>query len=355
MAKSCVGLDIGTSAIKVAQISRMGQSFVLDRVQVAPLPMGSIEGGSVVNTPVVAQTVVTVLHQARIRSRRVMAAVAGEAVIHRIIKMPNMPRKELDGAIGWESEKYIPFSLAEAVYDYDIVQELPESNEIEILLVAAQRSIIESHIAALTKARLQVLAIDVQPLALSRALGNYFSAEGPQGTIAVLDVGAGTSDLTIFSAGVQRFIRIIPIGGNYFTNAIAKRLNISSQEAESLKISQGMAPLPGQPSDSAENEQLASIIGGVMDELVMEIRRSIDYYHLQYHENVSTLVTTGGGIGLRNMDAYLAQALGLRVEIADPLSELHSSSARCAPKLLASAGPIFSVAIGLALRGVQEW
>lgn len=355
MAKTCVGLDIGTSAIKVAQISRIGKGYLLDRVGVAPLPMGSIDGGSVVNVPVVAQAAGHVLRQTRIHTRRVMAAVAGEAVIHRIIKLPSMPRKELDGAIGWESEKYIPFPLAEAVFDYDVIQDLPESNEVEILLVAAQRSIIESHLAVLTKARLQVLAVDVQPLALARALENYFNAEGPQGNIAVLDVGAGTSDLAIFSAGIQRFIRIIPIGGNYFTNAIAKRLNISNQEAETLKIAKGMVSLPGQPVDSSENEQLATIISGVMEELVMEIRRSIDYFHLQNHEEVARLVTTGGGIVLRNMDTYIAQALGLRVEVADPLALLHPSSARCAPQLLASAGPIFSVAIGLALRGVQEW
>ena len=165
MAKTCVGLDIGTSAIKVAQISRIGQSFVLNRVGMVPLPMGSIDGGSVVNVPAVAQAVGSIMRQARIRSRRVMAAVAGEAVIHRIIKLPTMPRKELDGAIGWESEKYIPFPLAEAVFDYDVIRELPESNELEILLVAAQRNIIESHLTVLTKAKLQVLAVDVQPLA----------------------------------------------------------------------------------------------------------------------------------------------------------------------------------------------
>ena len=353
MARSCVGLDIGTSAVKVVQISRNGNRYRLDRVGVAPLPIGAIDGGTVINIPAVAQVVVRLLRQSRINCRRVMVAVAGEAVIHRTLKLPILPKKEFDGVVRFESEKHIPFSLDDAVYDYDVIAEVPETNEQEILLVAAQRSIIESHLAVLKLAKLQALAVDVQPLALSRALQPYLAAGGEEveGNIAVLDVGAGTSDLAIFHQGVQRFIRIIPIGGNYFTRAIARRLEISDEAAESLKITRGQVVLDDQPSDSPEDAMLYSAISSVMVELTMEIRRSIDYFRLQFHEDIARLVTTGGGIVLRNMDAYLARDLGLRVEIGDPMISLQGA---VMPKQITAAGPIFCVAIGLGLRGVQE-
>lgn len=358
MARVCVGLDIGTSAIKVAQLSKVGTSYKLDRVGVAPLPMGAIEGGTVYDVSTVAQAVVRLLRQSRIGCRRVMAAVAGEAVIHRIIRVPLVPRRELDGIVHWESEKHIPFPLEEAIYDYDIIQEIPETNEQEILLVAAQRSLIESHVAVLRAAHLHALAIDVQPLALSRALEPLLSPPGEGGgsnNVAIMDVGAGSTDLAIFRHGVQRFIRILPIAGNYFTRAIATRLGVSSEEAETLKRTRGQVPLPDQPIESAEERELATAIGGVMAELTTEIRRSLDYFRLQFREEVARLIATGGGITLRNMATYLARELGLSVEIANPLLQLHPASANCAPKLLENMGPIFSVAIGLGLRGVQEW
>ncbi|NLG83249.1 MAG: type IV pilus assembly protein PilM [Firmicutes bacterium] len=357
MARVCVGLDIGTSAIKVAQLSKVGASYKLDRVGVAPLPMGAIEGGTVHDVQTVAQTIVRLLRESKIGCRQVMAAVAGEAVIHRLIRVPLVPRRELDGIVHWESEKHIPFPIDEAIYDYDIIQEFPEENEQEIILVAAQRSLIESHVAVLRAARLQALAIDVQPLALSRALEPLLSPPGMEGTanVAIMDVGAGSTDLAIFRQGVQRFIRILPIAGNYFTRAIATRLGISSEEAENLKRTHGQVPLPDQPIEGEEDRELARAIEGVMAELTAEIRRSLDYFRLQFREDVVRLIAAGGGIGLRNMAPYLARELGINVEIANPLLQLHPASANCAPKILETMGPIFSVAIGLGLRGVQEW
>ncbi len=356
MAKTCVGLDIGTSAVKAVQLSPAGDSYIINRVGVAPVPIGAIEGGTVRDIAVVTQIVTRLLRQARITTNHVMPAVAGQAVVVRSLKFPAMPRSQLAEAIKWEAERYIPFPVTEAVMDFDVVGEATETGEQEIMLVAAQRGIIDSHVAVLKAAKLQPAAIDVQPFALARSLNAYLSTplDGQAANIALIDIGAGTTDLVIFREEVLRFTRIIPIGGTYFTRAIAGRLGMSEEEAEALKLSRGQVPLgQDQKFDTPEDAQVSSVIGAVMGELVTEIRRSIDYFRLQYHEEVARLVATGGGTMLRNMVTFLERELGVRVEAGDPLAMLHPSSRNCAPELLANAGPIFCVAIGLALRGVQ--
>ncbi len=358
MAKSCIGLDIGTSAIKVAQVTRIGNGiFRLDRLGVTPVPIGAIEGGTVNSVSMVARHIVKLLRQYRIGVRQVMAAVAGEAVIVRMLKFPAMPRKELAGALGWESEKHLPYPVNEAIIDFDVIDTDPATGEQEVLLVAAHRSLIESHVAVLKEAKLQALAIDVQPFALARTIGGNLAA-GQGGAapinIAVIDVGAGTTDLTIFEGEIQRFTRIIPIAGHYFTHAIAAQLGVSDQEAEALKIARGQVPLPDKPTVNPEDERLCSAIGAVMRELAMEIRRSLDFYRLQYHSEITRLVATGGGTALRNMSDSLESELSIRVEIADPFTMVQPSRRVSSSKLLNRVGSLFCVAIGLALRGVQE-
>ncbi|MGE5527880.1 MAG: type IV pilus assembly protein PilM [Patescibacteria group bacterium] len=358
MPKVCIGLDIGTSAVKAIQLSRMGESYTLTRAGVVPIPLGAIEGGTVRDTATVAQLVTRLLRQARIGGRRVMVAVAGQGVLIRSQKFPPMTRKELAGAIRWEAEKYIPFPIDEAVLDFDVVGATPDTGEQEVMIVAAQRSIIDSHIEVLKEAKLQALAMDVQPFALARSLGSHLSTamEGQAANVALIDVGAGTTDLVIFREEVLRFTRIIPIGGNYFTRALAGRLGMSDEDAEALKLSRGQIPLGDEQHglDTPEDAQLSSILAGVMSELVTEIRRSIDYFRLQTHEEVARLVATGGGIMLRNMVPFLERELGLPVETGDPMANIHAGARNFSPELMAGAGPIFCVAIGLALRGVQE-
>ncbi len=356
MAKSCVGLDIGTSAVKAVLLSPAGDSYIINRVGVAPVPIGAIEGGTVRDIGTVTQIVTRLLHQSRIGAKHVMPAVAGQAVIVRSLKFPAMPRPQLAEAIKWEAERYIPFPVQEAIMDFDVVGEIPDTAEQEIMLVAAQRGLIDSHVEVLKGARLSPIAMDVQPFALARSLSSYLSTpvEGQAANVALIDVGAGTTDLVIFREEVLRFTRIIPIGGTYFTRAIAGRLGMSEDEAEALKLTRGQAPLgQDQQFDRPEDAQLCSVIGAVLGELVTEIRRSIDYFRLQYHEEVARVVATGGGVMLRNLVTFLERELGVRVETGDPLVQLHPNSRHCSPELLSNAGPIFCVAIGLALRGVQ--
>ncbi|MGQ9779588.1 MAG: type IV pilus assembly protein PilM [Bacillota bacterium] len=358
MARSCVGLDIGTSAIKVVELTRKGDKCLLTRVGVTSLPMGAIEGGMVRDIATVAQILARLLKETRIKTKRVMAAVAGQAVIVRSLKFPSMPRHELAQAVRFEAERYIPFPAEEAAMDFDVTGENPETNEIEVMLVAAQRGVVESHVQTLRAVGLQPIIVDVQPFALVRSLHMYLMdslAMGSPMNVAFLDIGAGTTDLVIFRDEVLRFTRIIPIGGNYFTRAIAGRLGVSEEEAEAMKIAHGQVILePEAGLDNSQDAQLSSVITAVAGELVTEIRRSFDYFRLQSREDISRVVATGGGIMLRNLVGYLEHELGLRIEIGDPLERLHPNSRNCAPHLLPGAGPIFSVAIGLALRGVEE-
>ena len=357
MAKVSIGLDIGASAIKVAQINQYGDRYVLTRVGMISLPLGAIEGGEVKDVNSVSQAILRLLQNNNITRKQVLAAVSGQTVIVRSLTFPMMTRKELAEAVGYEAERYIPFPTAEAVTDFDLVSDPLAKDEQEVMLVAAQRNIIDSHLAVFKRAKLQPLVIDVQPFAMARALSGYLyhPSGGIASNVAMVDVGAGTTDLVIFRGETFRFHRIIPIGGDYFSRAIAGRLSINDEAAETMKITMGYVPIGDErKTESSEDAQMTAAITGVMGELVTEIRRSLDYFRLQFHEEISKLVMAGGGTKLRNMVTFLERELGTKIEVGDPLALLDPSSRNCSPEITSNASVIFAVAIGLALRGVQE-
>jgi type IV pilus assembly protein PilM len=347
MAKNvAVGLDIGTSSIKVVELHRRGSSIQLNRFGVKPIPFGSLDGGAIKSPQILADYIKQAMAESRIKTKDVVIAVAGQTVIVRHIKFPIMERSELANAIQFEAERYIPFPVEEASIDFEIISTDTVSNEMEVMLVATQRQLIESHIQALLAAGLQPIAIDVQPFALIRSLG-LLASQTP-GTTVILDIGAGTSDLLIYKGGSPRFTRIIPIAGSRITQAIADAYGCSFEEADKLKIKYADAL-----GSQVEGDQgrVYNAIRGILDEMIIEIRRSIDYYRLQQRsDDINQVVIAGGGAKLPNCEELFSRELGMRVSKGNPLYLLNSN--HISEEIL-NYSPILAVSIGLALREVE--
>ena len=343
---AALGLDIGSSSLKIVQLQRAGNRIVMQQYGSMRIPFGSLEGGAIQNPEVVADHIRRLMSELRIRAKEAAIAVAGQTVIVRHVKFPLMDKKELAEGIKWEAERYIPYPIDDASVDFEIVSRDESNNEMEVMLVAAQKQLIESHIDCLKLAGIQPIAIDVQPFALIRSLGLLDTPSSK--TIVILDIGAGTTDLIIFKTGTPRFTRIIPIAGIRLTKTVADSFGCSMEEAEQKKVKYGDAI----GSDGEDHSvQVYDAIKGALDELVLEIRRSIDYYKLQQRdEDVDQMIVVGGGARLRNIEAFLSRELGIRVVKGNPLQLLSTSNEN--DELMEDA-PVLSVGVGLALREVE--
>ena len=349
MAKVGVGLDIGTGGVKAVRVSGT-KSLQVNRFAAVTYDEGVLAGGAVVDRETVSAAVKKVLRVAKIGQKKVVAAIAGQAVVVRHIKMPLMDEGELAGAVRWEAERYIPFPVEEVVLDYEITSRNRDAGEMEILLVCAHNDIIHSHLDVLREAGLQPLAVDIQPFAMMRGMG--IEHRRPEGNVAMLDIGAGSSDLVIAGDGIPSFTRILPVAGNRLTELVAKHTKLEKVEAEEAKIAHNDLLIePDQSAGENREDQVNMALKEGLKDLALELRRSFDYYQLQHKgEVISELILSGGGSMIKNLPSFLEKELEVKVSRG-----VFDERLRCPQSLLEEFKeylPVFTVALGLALREV---
>ncbi len=348
---TAIGLDIGSNIIKIAELQRVNNEVQLKQYGTIPLPFGSLENGAIKDSQTVAQAIRELITNLEIKVKEAVIAVSGQSAIVRLIKFPYMSREELTEALKWEAERYIPYQIDDACYDFEIINQDKENNEIEIVLVATHKDLIMSHIRCMNEAGIQPRAIDIQPFALMRALG-LEKVDPEAGSIGLLDIGAATTDLTIVKRGAPQFTRIIPLAGNRLTESVRKLLDISFDEAEQAKMthSNALCELHNTKPGSIEYSVNFAILEGLR-EMVLELHRSFDYYRLQQrNEKIEKLIIVGGGSKMRNLPQYLTNELELEVVTVgeNPLIKLEGHSSYSFKNSL----PTVSVALGLSLREV---
>lgn len=365
--RSMVGVDIGTSRVKVVELSDRGDGVELTRAAIELAPPGAIRDGQIVSPELVAEVIQRSFAKGRIKPGEVVAAIAGRGVVVRHVKFPRMPEEELREAIKWEGQQHIPMPIEEAVVDFEIIDDYSGSDEaeMEVMLVAAPRKLVESHVQAIELAGLTPIAIDVQPFAVLRALryepGDKTLHPNDRSATAYVDIGAGTTDILIAQGERLRFTRIVPLGGNTFTNAIAETLGVSFEEAEAIKIAKGKVCVDGcsEPCADREEQYISDAIGNVAADVAMDIRRSLDYHDLQLEgrsqdAGVTRVVLTGGASVMEGLDCYLESELGLATVMGDPLKSILVNQRLANKEELSRLGPMFAVGIGLALREVVD-
>src|SRR6266545_2585741 len=212
MAKTLIGLDIGSTAVRAAEVAT-GDVPVLSRAAQVPLPSGAVENGEVRQPQVVAEALKELWGRSRIRGRQVRIGVGNQRVVVREIALPWLPDKELRASLGFQVQEFIPISVDEAVLDFDPLGEfeLEGRRMLRILLVAAQKLMISEAVTAVQAARLDPVGIDLNPFALVRAVGTVegLNLETP-GDEAVVDVGAHVTNISVHDRGIARFVRILP-------------------------------------------------------------------------------------------------------------------------------------------------
>ena len=247
MAKGAViGLDIGTRLIKFCELRPGREGPELVNWGACPTPENTISNGVIIDPATLAETIKDLLSSSGAKSRRVQCSVASQSsLVVRPIEVPRMTEAELAETMRWEVERYIPFAASEVIVDYkplipvDLVP--PEAQNMEVLLAAGQEDMINGYIETLTLAKLEPVSLDVEPLAAARALVDIHADEGSYDKVyALVNIGAGTTDISIIRKGILTFTRPVSVGGDNLTNAISESLGREFDEAERMKIEEGM-------------------------------------------------------------------------------------------------------------------
>jgi type IV pilus assembly protein PilM len=339
-----IGIDIGTGAIKIVEISWKKNRPVLKNFGIKTLSTHIMEDGHIVNSDLLTDTLRQLLATTHTSSKKAIIAVGGRGMFARELVFPIMTREELQEAIRWDLEKYIPYAPNSYYFDFSIMGKGDLETEIKVLLVAAPHELINNITTIVKSVGLLPIAIDVEPLALYRT---FTDAENAM----LIDIGELLSQVTVFQKGRPVVIRNIPIGGQRMTEVIMQVLNISFNEAERLKQSQIDLFNVDILEEYAEIKQQLVLL---LTEFIREIRRTAEYYQLQNSSVIiDKIYITGGGSKMNNLVPYLASQLDLPLVIHDPLAKLEIP-ASFDKNYLQQVASQLGTAIGLSLRGGEQ-
>ncbi|MGE0491807.1 MAG: type IV pilus assembly protein PilM [Vulcanimicrobiota bacterium] len=350
-------IDIGSNMIKVAIVNeKKGAPPELYRYAQCATPPMTIKDGSIVDAQLLGETIAGLLASSDIQVGKLVSAVAGQQVVIRPIQMTKMKQSEVNQAIKFEAERYLPYSVTDASVSGMIINEHVDERSMEVLLIAVPNEIVANAREVVKMAEVEPGPIDLEPLALFRSLKHCVSDEQMAGTLALINLGASFSSINIFRQRVLRHNRTISIAGNSFTKAIGQSLNLSFEEAEKIKKEKGVIRVENNADPVPPTTmRIFNLIVPVLTELVTEIQRSFDYYRSRYKDGAVDLVILSGGTAkFKNIDQFLANELGVKAEIANPFRGINAQKVPGLSQAdLADIAPNAMVALGLALREAQ--
>jgi type IV pilus assembly protein PilM len=343
--KRLAALDIGSSSIKLAEIQDTAKGHILSRFFEMPLARGVIVDGAVVEPEVLTATIKALYKQSGCNRKKIVASLSGHAVIVKKVTFAKMDETELIDLIRDEAGKYLPFEDMTTVnYDCQILGDNPYNpNQMEVLLVAARKEIIEGYTEAIEASGLVPVIIDVDSFALETMYEENYTFD--QDDVALLiNIGASITNLNAVKGGVSIFTRDFTLGGNSVTEAIAKNLKLSFEDAEKAKI--------GGFGDDRQARMLFS--DGLIvyaDPICSEIERSVDYFRSTFGaENIRHILLSGGGAMIPGMAADLGRRLNIEIEIINPFKRITCDKSVLDKVAADRLGPIAAVGVGLALR-----
>lgn len=340
MANTVVGVDIGSSALRAVELSDDRSRPSVLRLGTIELPEGAVRGGEVMEPNTVATCLKRLWSQAGFRSKDVVLGMGNQRVLVRDLTVPKMSAERIRESLPFLVQELLPVPVADAVLDFYPVAEVDGGSGpmVSGLLVAAVKDAVLTNVRAVQLAGLSPVAVDLLPFALSRAIGT-----GSQGTIALVDVGAATTNVLITQGGVPQFARIIPAGGDDLTTALANALSVSPEDADRIKRTLGLASGAQLPPD---HRPAIEVIYGVTSELLGGIRNTISYFTNQRElASIDQIVLSGGGAQLPGFGRALAELTLVPVAEGDPFR----SVARPKGAVRSEDDRTMAVALGLAL------
>jgi type IV pilus assembly protein PilM len=388
VARTRIGVDVGSTAVRVAEVA-VGDIPVVVRAAQVPLPPGVVEAGEVRQPEAVAEALRELWSMSGVTSKQVYLGVGNQRVVVREVALPWLPEKELRDTLGFQVQEFIPMASDEAVLDFDLVGEMDQGGRrmVRIMLVAAHKPMVNNLVEAALAAKLDPQGIDLTPFAVIRAVGT--GDEGldldSSGDEALVDFGAQVTSICVHDRGVTRFVRMLPSGGRDITLALASGLGVDEDVAERLKRGERVAtrsedepsvhqpgvelrlpadplPLEGPPAYTLPVEAARSVPAVLPDptevrrialtragSLVDEVRSSLEFYTAQMpNAQVGRVLVVGGGSRLDGLLELLQERLPVPVD-RGRLFERAKSEIELSAEASAEAEAVLSVAVGLGI------
>ncbi len=344
--KPLLGLDISSTTVKLLEFSRQGNGYRVENYAVKPLPANAVVEKNINEPEVVAQVLRTLVQGSRTKTKDAAVAVSGSSVITKLVEMPgDLSEEQMEAYISTEADQYIPYPLEEVSLDFDIQGvSAKNADQVEVLLAACRSENVETRVVVLQDAGLNPKVVDVEAYTMERAfeLIREQLEDQDEQVVAILDIGATMTTLSVLVDGSTIYTREQLFGGKQLTEEIQRRYGLSSEEA-------GLAKKQGGLPDDYESEVLEPF----KDAVVQQVTRSLQFFFSssQYND-VDHIILAGGVASLEGLSGLIEEKLGTPATVADPFANM-SISSRVNSAALASDAPSLMIAAGLAMRGFE--
>jgi type IV pilus assembly protein PilM len=335
--RSPVGLDIGSGYLKAVQLKDTKSGYELELFDVLPLPPELIVDGSVIDSLRLIDSLKELARKAKIKTKDVAISIAGHSsVIIKRVSLPDMSEEELSESIKFEAEQYIPFDIEDVYLDFQILGPKEEPGQMDVILVAVKRDIINEYIAVVKEAGFNCQIVDVNSFALENIYEVNYEIEAGK-NIALINIGASTINMNILKGGISVFTRDSAVGSSLHTEVLQREFNLTYEVAERLKRAEAVENVS--PQDAFSVMELAS------EEIIGEVNRSLEYFH----EEVNEVILSGGCAMVREFPRLLAEKIGVETRVMQPFKNIRIPK-KFDVSYIEEMSPMAAVAAGLALR-----
>jgi type IV pilus assembly protein PilM len=347
--KTIVGLDIGSSAVKAVELKAAGKGYKVAAYGAEPVPPEAIVDGAIIDAASVSSAIRRLFDGNKaFKAKEVCASLSGNAVIVKKITLPVMTERELAESIYWEAEQYIPFDIQDVNLDYQVLDPGtgPDSRgSMEVLLVAAKKEKIADYTGVIAQAGRTAAVVDVDAFALQNAYETNYGLESGR-VVVLLNAGASAININILQGDQSVFTRDISIGGNAYTEAVQKELDLPFDVAEQLK--------KGIPVDGATFEEAQPVLHAVNENVLLEVQKTFDFFKATSSaEHIDRIMLSGGASRTDGFRQMLQERFNAPVEDFDPFKAVGWDPKKLGGEAVDLA-PTAAVAVGLALRRVAD-
>jgi type IV pilus assembly protein PilM len=340
--RGVVGLDIGSSSVKAVELQPSGKGYRVAAFASEPIPPEAIVDGAIIDGGAVADAIRRLFDRKIFKAKDVAASLSGSAVIVKKISLPTMTEAELYESIYWEAEQYIPFDVQDVNLDYQILDTTTPDNKgtMDVLLVAAKKEKIADYTGVIVQAGRTPSIVDVDAFALQNAYEANYGTD-PSAVVVLLNAGASAINVNIIAGDQSVFTRDISIGGNAYTEALQREMNLSFETAEQVKC--------GVAHDGIDFEDVRAVLRATSENVLLEVQKTFDFFKTTTGlDHITRIMVSGGAARVDGLDEMLRERFDAPIEMMNPFKQIAYEGAGEA------AGPTAAVAVGLALRRVGD-
>lgn len=343
--KQVVGCDVGSSSIKIVELKPLkNDEYQLLHAAIANLSPEAIVDGAIMDSSLVVEALSRLIADNNVRNPNFGGSLSGHSVIIKKIQLPAMTEAELAESIQWEAEQYIPFDINDVNLDY-VVLEAPSADTMDILLVAVKKDRIADYTSVVVQAGKEPVLVDVDVFSLQNAFEANYSVDNE--SVALVNIGASVMNINVLSDGSSIFWRDVAFGGNQYTEAIQRELNLPREDAERLKL--------GESVGEHSLQQVMGVLNSVSEDLAAELQKTFDFFVATSSVDRLDRVVLGGGSSMvLNLDQILKDRFQVDVEVMNPFRNIRYSESDFDPDWINRHAPAMAVAVGLAVRTVGD-